>query len=114
MYDIYHIEERLQEVDPNILRIDFDPDTLRHEIVARDKANNEYVAMTVPLGKLDARVVERVKEIDPRRGYNPFDDIEKWMNDKERRENRRIEDMARDMADNVYDSFKFKPSRSID
>lgn len=99
--DIYHIEERLKEIDPNILRIDFDYDKQVHEIIAVDKLGAQYVAMTVKHGELDARVLKRMQEIDPRK-FNPFDELEKWQVQKERAEQRKVEDMARDFVDTFH------------
>ena len=99
--DIYHIEERLKELDSNILRVDFDWRSMRHHIICTD-GHEEYTAMSVPLGELDSRVVRRMQEIDPRRGYNPFREIDEANALKERRQDAEISDISRGMADVLY------------
>jgi len=98
--DLYNIEDRLKEIDPNILRIDFDYDKQLHEIIAVDKLGAQYVAMTVKHGELDARVIRRMQQIDPRK-FNPFDEVMEWHRKKERSEEKKVEDMARDFAENL-------------
>ena len=97
-YDVYHIEERLQELDPNILRVDFDNRRKLHRIICTD-GRAEYTAMTVPLGNLDSRVVTRMMEINPKRGYNPFHEIDKAAELKQKRDESRVSDIAYGMAD---------------
>lgn len=101
--DLYNIEERLREWDENILRVDWDARKLRHRIICRDeRTGEEYIAMTVPLGQLDARVVNRMMEINPKRGYNPFHEIDRARAAKERRDEIRISEMAHGMADVLH------------
>lgn len=113
--DIYQIEERLQEYDPELFRrIDFDERRGLHRLICYDPLNREeYVAFTVPVGKLDNRTVIRYKEIHPRNGFNVFQYLDKELEKKERMQDQRISDMAHDMADNLLNSFRMKPSRSI-
>lgn len=100
--DLYHIEERLQQIDSRILRIDFDYKKRRHLVIAWNEAErDEYVAFTVPYGQLDARVVEELNRIRPER-YNAFDELRAWEAKKEREEEMKIEDMARNMGDMLY------------
>ncbi|OAS19248.1 hypothetical protein [Paenibacillus oryzisoli] len=98
--DLYYIEDRLKEIDPNILRIDFDYDNLKHQVIAVDKLGTQYVAMTVKHGELDARVVRRIQQIDPRK-FNPFDDIGKWLHKKELDEDKKVNEIARGMAETL-------------
>lgn len=102
LFDIYNIESRLREWDENVLRIDFDEGRGLHKVVCKDKLGLEYVAMTVPVGKLDARVVHRMMEINPKRGYNPFDEIDQATEQREQASEKRIGDMAHSMADMLY------------
>lgn len=101
-YDLYNIEGRLKEMDPNILRIDFDYDKELHEIIAVDKLGTQYVAMTVKHGELDSRVITRMQEIDPRRGFRPFDELMNWMDQKAHNDEKKVEDMARDFAETIH------------
>lgn len=98
--DLYHIEDRLKEIDPNILRIDFNYDKKLHEIIAVDKLGTQYVAMTVKHGELDARVLQRIQQIDPRK-FNAFDEIGKWLHKKEIDEDKKVSEIARNMADTL-------------
>jgi hypothetical protein len=101
-YDLYNIEQRLQELDPNILRIDFDYDRERHQIIAWDAYNKEeYIAMTVPWNELDARVVLHMQRINPER-FNAFAELDKLNAIRERDQERKTEDMAHSMADMLY------------
>ena len=101
--DIHNIEERLNQIDPRIIRIDFDYHKERYKIIAWDeKEHCEYIAFTVPWGELDARVEREVYRIRPRPGYNPFDELRRMEEQKERDDERKIEDMARDMAETIY------------
>lgn len=100
--DLYNMEERLKQIDDRVMRIDFDMNKLRHNIIAWDpKEEDEYIAFTVPLGELDARVEYEFYRIRNER-YNAFDELRKWEAMKEREENRKIEDMAHGMADVLY------------
>jgi hypothetical protein len=113
-YDLYNIESRLQQYDERVLRIDFDNRNGKHQIICWDPHfYEEYIAMTVPAGQLDARVERRMMEINPKH-YNALEDIDQSLAEKERAEDSKIEDMARDMADNLESSFRLKPSRSVD
>lgn len=111
--DIHNIEERLQQIDNRIIRIDFDKNKLRHSVIAWDNRDEcEYIAFTVPHGQLDARVELEFYRIK-NGSYNAFDEIRAWEAKKERSEERKIEDMALGMAENLLDSFRYKPSRFI-
>jgi hypothetical protein len=99
--DIYHIEDRLREIDHNILRIDFDYDREMHKVVAVDKMGTQYTAMMVKHGELDARVVSKFQRIDPRK-FNPFDEVDQWLQKKDRDDEKKIEDMSRNMADLLH------------
>lgn len=113
-YDLYDIERRLQQYDDRILRIDFDNRRGFHQIICFDPVlHEEYIAMSVPAGELDARVERRMQEINPKH-YNALEDIDQSLTAKARVEEKKIEDMARDMADNLESSFKLKPSRTIE
>lgn len=112
-FDIYHIEERMKELSWRLRRIEWNDRHKRHEIIAVDNLNMEYIAMTVKPGQLDGRILDRLKEIDPTNGYNPFRELERYERQKERAEERKITDMATDMAENLQSSFRHKPSRSI-
>ena len=102
IFDLYNIEQRLQEIDPNILRIDFNFDTERHQIIAWDAKNKEeYIAMTVPWKELDARVVVHMQKINPTR-FNAFAELDKMMQHREREEEKKLEDMSHSMADMLY------------
>jgi|HigsolmetaGSP11D_1036233.scaffolds.fasta_scaffold17374_2 hypothetical protein len=115
-YDIYHIEERLQQYDPDYFRrIDFDEKRGLHRLICYDPVNREeYVAFTVPAGKLDHRTVAKYMEIHPRNGFNIFKYLDQELNKREREQEKRISDMAHDLADNILSSFRMKVSRSID
>lgn len=100
--DIYNIEDRLKRIDSRIIRIDFDHKKMRHSIIAWDEQDHdEYIAFTVPLGQLDARVEQELLRIRPGQ-YNAFDELREWEAKKERERESKIEDMARDMADTLY------------
>lgn len=112
--DIYNIKQRINQIDPRMIRIDWDEKRLLHKIIAWDRFDEEeYVAFTVPHGELDARVERDVYRLNPER-YNVMEELRKMAEEKQRREDSKISDMAHDLADNLYDSFCFKPSRSID
>lgn len=100
--DVYNIEDRLKQIDSRVLRIDFDRYRKRHNIIAWDeKAYDEYIAFTVPLGELDARVEVEFYRIRNEQ-YNVFDELRAWEAKKERDEEIRIEDMSHSMADMLY------------
>lgn len=99
-YDIYHIEERLKEWHPAVLRIDWDVN--QHKIIMKDARDKEYTAMHVPFGHLDARVIHRMMEINPERGYSPFDEIDRNIRQRERDQERKIENIAYDMANTLH------------
>ena len=99
-YDIYHIEERLREWHPSFVRLEWEDERKIHKVIMRDALNLEYTAMHVPHGQLDARVLYRMMEINPERGYNPFHEIDRNIRERERAENHRIEEMAYDFASN--------------
>lgn len=111
--DIHNIEERLQRIDPRILRIDFDNNKLRHNVIAWDtKDESEYIAFTVPHGQLDARVEKEFYRIS-NSGYNGFNELREWEAKMEREKEKKITDMAIDMYENIDRSWRFKPSRSV-
>jgi hypothetical protein len=98
-YDVYDIERRLKQYDDRILRIDFDHRRGLHRIICWDPIYyEEYTAMTVAAGQLDARVERRMMEINPKH-FNAIADIDAARAQKERQDERKIEDMARDFAD---------------
>lgn len=102
IFDLYNIEQRLQELDPNILRIDFDFASERHRIIAWDAKNKEeYIAMTVPWNELDARVVVHMQKINPTR-FNAFAELDKMMLQREQAEEKKLEEMSHSMADMLY------------
>lgn len=101
LYDVYHIEERLREWHPAVLRIDFEERRKIHKVIMKDARGQEYTAMHVPLGELDARVIHRMMEINPERGYRAFDEINRNIRQREREQERKIEDMAYDMAETL-------------
>lgn len=112
LYDLYDMERRLQEIDPRIIRIDWDARREQHNIIAVDRAGDEYTAWTVPWGDLDARQERELYRLNPER-YNAFAELREMEAARERRQDAKITDMATDLADNLCDSFRFKPSRSI-
>lgn len=102
IYDYYNIEQQLQEMDPNILRIDFNYSTERHQIICWDgKLKEEYIAMTVPWNELDSRVVTHMRRINPTR-FNAFDELDQMMLLREIEQEKKIEEIARGMADVLY------------
>ncbi|QHT61699.1 hypothetical protein GXP70_18110 [Paenibacillus lycopersici] len=111
-YDVHDIERRLREIDPKIIRIDFDHRRALHRIIAVDRLGDEYTAWTVPLGELDARQEREAYRINPER-YNAFDELRAAEAAKQRRQDAKVTDMATDMAENLISSFSHKPSRSI-
>lgn len=115
-YDIYHIEERLKDYDPEIFRrIEFDEKRGLHRLICYDpKTREEYIAFTVPHGKLDHRTVARYMEIHPKNGFNVFKYLDRELEKRERQQEKKISDMAHDLVDNILSSFRMKPSRSID
>lgn len=101
--DIYNMEQRLNQIDPRIIRIDFDSKRMRHKVVAWDEKNHEeYIAFTVPFGQLDARVEWDVYKSRPESSYDPFEEIRQSDIKKEREEDKKISDMAYSMADMLY------------
>ncbi|HBS46285.1 MAG TPA: hypothetical protein DEA91_20765 [Paenibacillus sp.] len=101
-YDYYNIEPQLQELDPNILRIDFDYRTEKHRIMCWDPyLKEEYIAMTVPWKDLDSRVVTHMRRINPTK-FNAFDELEQNMILREIEQEKKIEEMAHSMADMLY------------
>jgi hypothetical protein len=100
--DIYNMQERLNRIDPRIIRIDFDFDKQRHNVIAWDaKEHDEYIAFTVPLGELDARVEKELYRIRPE-NYNVFDELRAFEAKREQEEDQRISEMAHGMADVLY------------
>lgn len=112
LYDVHDIERRLSELHPQFVRIDFDHKSERHRIVMQDKVGAEYIAFTVPWNELDARTERDFIKVTSSR-YNAFDEIRESEKAREKAQDAKISDMAHDMADNLLDSFRFKPSRSI-
>lgn len=101
-YDYYNIEPQLQELDPNILRIDFDYDSEKHRIICWDPyLKEEYIAMTVPWKELDSRVVTHMRRINPTR-FNAFDELDQMMIKREIEQEKKVEEMAQSMADMLY------------
>lgn len=115
-YDLYGIENRLREYDPVLFRrIDFDEKRGLHKIICWDPIEREtYTAFTVPHGKLDHRTVCDFMRVNPRNGYDPFAEIDLSLEQKENRQERKITDMATDLAENILGSFRHRPSRAID
>jgi hypothetical protein len=100
-YDVFDIERRLKEYDP-CLRIEWDPEDCVHEVIYRNPVTTQdEIVMTVQPGQLDARVERRVKEIDRMRGYDPFKEIQKALDERDREQERKIEDLAYDMANTI-------------
>jgi hypothetical protein len=95
-HDVYYIDERLQEYDPN-LRVEWNPRKRIHQVLYQ----NEPV-MAVPEGKLDARVYHRIVEIDRRNGFDPFKTVDQWLVHRDRQEEKKVEHMAQDMADMLH------------
>lgn len=113
-WDVHDIERRLQEYDPRVLRIDLDRKRMKHKVICWDPIQyEEYTAMTVPVGELDARVERRMMEINPER-FNAMDDIYKSIDAREKASDQKASDMALDMAETILSSFKHKPSRTIE
>jgi hypothetical protein len=100
--DVHNIEDRLKQIDDRILRIDFDHKKKRHHIIAWDSRElTEYIAFTVPAGQLNALTVLEFYRI--RNGsYSAFDELRSWEAQKERDENRKLEEMAHSMADLLH------------
>lgn len=101
-FDPHEIERRLMEYDDRVLRISFDHGRGLHRIICWDNScQEEYVAMTVPAGQLDARIEREMMKINPNH-FNALAYIDDARAAKERREERKVEDMARDFADNFH------------
>jgi hypothetical protein len=115
-YDIYNVEERLREYDPELFRrVDWDEKRSLHRIICYDPHDREeYCAFTVQHGQLDHRVVSDFMRISPKNGYNPFEELDQKIDEKERAQERKITDMATDLAENILGSFSRKPSRAVD
>lgn len=100
--DVYHIEDRLKQVDERIIRIDFDYRKRKHLVIGWDsKEHEEYLAFTVPLGELDCRVEHELYRLRPE-NYNAFDEIRASEAKKQRDEDQKISDMAHEMGDMLY------------
>lgn len=98
-FDPHEIERRLMEYDDRVLRIDFDHRRGLHRIICFDTfLQEEYIAMTVPAGQLDARVEIEMMKINPNH-FNALEYIDKARADKERRDDNKVGDMARDFAE---------------
>lgn len=68
--DIYHIEERLQEMDPEISLMF---DNGKYHVFHRD-----YYVMAWPW-PLDCRLLQHMRKIDLQRGsYDPFREVEEY------------------------------------
>lgn len=101
-YDYYNIEQRLREIDENILRIDFDYKRERHKIICWDPyLREEYTAMTVPWNELDNRVVVDMMRMNPAK-FNALDELQQMMIKREIEAGKKIEEMAHSMADMLY------------
>jgi hypothetical protein len=102
IYDVYNIEQRLQEYDDRVLRIDWNDRRKMHHIICWDPIlYEEYTAMTVPGGQLDQRVLYRMMEINPKH-FNALEDIDKANEQKERNDEKKVEDMAYAIGDMLH------------
>lgn len=101
-FDVYHMEERLMAIDENIVGIMWNDKKERHEVMAVDARNELYIAFTVKHGELDGRWEQELRYLNPRRGYSAWKDLEKSWAEKERQDDKKIADMARDFADHLY------------
>jgi hypothetical protein len=95
-HDIYYIDERLKAYDPN-LRVEWDSRKRVHRVIY----HNDLV-MIVPEGKLDARVYDRIRWIDRRNGFNPFQYVRNELDKRDRTQEKKVEHMAQDMADMLH------------
>lgn len=101
-YDVHDIERRLQAYDDRILRIDFNHRRGTHQIICWDPINHEeYISMSVPAGQLDARIEYKMMEINPKH-YNAIEEINEWQATRDRHQENKMSDMARDMADTFW------------
>lgn len=101
-YDYYNIEKQLQELDPKILRIDFDYSRERHLIMCWDPClKEEYIAMSVPWRELDSRVVTHMRRINPEK-FNAFEELDRLTAIREAKQEKKIVEMSHSMADMLY------------
>lgn len=102
--DVYHIEERLQELDP-YLYVMWNPKTGQHRIM--DGVTGLCVMQIPQIGfeTLDARVYWEMRRIHPETGYNAFDEIREKEAEREREEERQLDDMAEDFAKEAAEAF---------
>lgn len=99
--DLYNIAERSRAIDP-LLTLSFDRQKLKY-IVTRGK----HQVMTVPVGQLDARVLQKLRENDlhRRRLQDYIDELEHSELEFERKKARelsnRIESASLDKFDRI-------------
>ena len=96
--DIYHIEERLKDIDPDIT-LDFNPNNGNYPVFHKG-----YFVMEWPR-PLDARLLTHMRKIDMRRrGYDPFKEIDEH--------NERLEQsLEKDRLDNMEQVAKYYQPR---
>jgi hypothetical protein len=102
--DLYHIQERLQEYDPD-LYILWNGKTGEHLIM--DGLMNVAV-MKIPqkgFEVLDSRVVAHIKRIHTANGFSASKEIEKHEATLEREEQRKLDDIAQDFAKESKEAF---------
>jgi hypothetical protein len=93
--DVFNIEKRLKEYDDE-LSLKWSYHTGNYVVLHKGKH-----VMTVPHGELDARVITKMKQIDPRNGYDIMKDIEETNEKIKQDQQAKVADMAEQFAKDI-------------
>lgn len=102
--DVYHIEDRLQEYDPD-LYIMYNPNDGTHLIM---DGITELAVMRIPqigFEYLDARVLQRIRQIHVVNGYSASWELQEAEDRKHREEERVMSDLSYEFAKESKEAF---------
>lgn len=103
--DIYHIEERLKEYDPDLYLL-FNDKTGEHLLM---DGLMDMAIMKIPqpgFEVLDARLVDHIKKIHTANGFSATEEIERHQEKLDREEERKLNDVAEDFAKESKEAFR--------
>lgn len=103
--DIYQVEERLQEYDPNLF-IMWNPQTNEHLIVDGLIGLSVMKIPQIGFEVLDSRLVEHMKRIHTANGFSASQHVMNADAAREKEWNRRTDDMADNFARDTLKSAK--------
>ncbi|WP_144519972.1 2,3-dihydroxybenzoate--AMP ligase [Bacillus thuringiensis] len=102
--DIHHVEERLQEYDPQLYLM-WNPKNGEHVIM---DGLLEMSIMKIPqigFEELDSRIIDHIKRIHTANGFSAVQTVEATESQRQKKQERKLQDLAEDYAKESKEAF---------